>query len=100
VQQPVLDRDDRTLNLPEVSVQIKPNPFNSRILAMITLSKPQHVTIAISDITGRLIKTHSANLSAGISQIEMRLDYKPMGMYFIKVEGKDFIIAKKVVKGY
>jgi hypothetical protein len=40
---------------------------------MITLYKPQQVKISISDITGRLIKTHSANLSAGISQVEMRL---------------------------
>ena len=65
---------------------------------MIKLGRPQHVRIAIADITGRLIQTQSANFSAGFSQVEMRLDSSPVGMYFIKVEGKDFVITRKILK--
>lgn len=95
---PSLNPDDRYLNLPKITVNIKPNPFNRRILAMITLSKPQTIRISIADITGRMIKTSSANYSAGNSEVEMNLDANPMGMYFIKVEGKDFIITNKIIK--
>ena len=81
-----------------MSVQINPNPFTGRILATINLNKPQMITIAIADITGRIVKTYSANHSAGNSQVEMLLDSKPVGMYFIKVASKESSVTKKLVK--
>jgi hypothetical protein len=81
-----------------MTVRINPNPFTGRILTSITLSKPQKITISIADITGRLVKTYSANLSIGESQVEMNMESKPAGMYFIKVAGKENSITTKLVK--
>jgi predicted esterase len=96
---PGLENDDTFLTLPNVSVKLSPNPFNSRILAMITLKTPQQINIAISDITGRLIKAYSGNLLAGNSQVEFILGpNNAAGIYVMKVEGRNFRFTRKIVK--
>ena len=81
-----------------MTVRINPNPFTGRVLASIRLSKPQILTISVADITGRLVKTYSANFSIGESQVEMNMESKPAGMYFIKVAGKENSVTTKLVK--
>jgi glucose/arabinose dehydrogenase len=82
-------------NLEELD--INPNPFSNQLHISYRLKNPEDLSISIINLAGELLNVIS--LRNGISnEIEINTsDYLP-GIYFIKIQTKDFSLHQKVVK--
>lgn len=96
VLQPPLNGD--TLDTPGAIINIAPNPFTNRLLAIIILSEPQKINIIISDVAGRVVKVYSAIHLKGKSKADIYFGSNGTGVYFMNIRGKEFNIVKKVMK--
>lgn len=68
-----------------------PNPASSHVKITIDLEKNLDCSVAIYDISGRLIKNLPAkSLKQGANEFTMDLSNIQNGLYFIKVKGPDF----------
>jgi hypothetical protein len=74
----------RLLKKPGVSVW--PNPFQSYITVGITVAKETRVTINLTDVNGRLVRSLVQQVPKGASQVSIRdLDRLPAGVYLVEI---------------
>ncbi|MFA5032742.1 MAG: T9SS type A sorting domain-containing protein [bacterium] len=79
-------------------IKISPNPFFQKAVIKYQLSKKNHVSLIICDITGRIVKTlvneqkSAGNYTATINEKELRT-----GIYFVKLISGGYKEAKKLV---
>jgi predicted esterase len=83
---------------PAKSFFVQPNPFTDNVAANITVDKPQKVTAYITNISGQILSTTTADCRAGYNQLNLNTARLPKGMYFLKVTGEDYTVTQKVVK--
>ncbi len=75
-----------------------PNPFNPSTKIQFDLPKQSFVKIRVYDITGReLAILVNENLNAGIYKIDWNALNYPSGVYFYRIETKDYTISKKMI---
>jgi len=93
------------LNASVYDFEVYPNPFNDQTQFSFFLSRPQEVEISVVDATGRLVSTLSQKsiVSDGAQTFSWngRRDKGSAvapGIYFIRLQGKDGSVVKKVVK--
>ncbi len=73
-----------------------PNPFNPSTQIRYGLPKSSTVTITIYDIRGNVVKVfRQGNQSAGFYQLTWQTYSATTGIYFYKLETKDFVSVKK-----
>jgi aminopeptidase N len=75
-----------------------PNPFNSQTTISFSIPVEDFITIKIYDITGNEIKTLiNENLKAGYHSIKFDGSDLSTGVYFYKLESKNYHSTKKLV---
>jgi predicted esterase len=80
------------------SLVVAPNPFTTELAAFINVPRTQQVTISITDISGRVLKTAYGKYAEGAAEFNMNTTSLPKGIYFLKVKGEDFTQIQKIVK--
>lgn len=80
------------------SIIIAPNPFTTELTAFINVPQPQRVTITITDLSGRILKTVNGKYAQGAAEINIKTTDLPKGSYFLKAQGENFAQTQKIVK--
>ncbi|NQT35549.1 T9SS type A sorting domain-containing protein [bacterium] len=74
-----------------------PNPFNSRTTINFVIPEEQLVTLALYDITGRLVRKSSEGLfDAGTHQATINADKLPAGLYIVRLEAGGVKLERKI----
>ena len=74
-----------------------PNPFNPTTKIKFDVPKSSSVKLVVYDINGRVIENlFSGNLSAGTFEYQWNASRFSSGLYFVKMESKDFSGIKKM----
>ena len=75
-----------------------PNPFNPQTTIQYTLPEPGDVSVKVFNVLGNEISTLvNENQSAGKHKTEWNAQSMPSGIYFYKIQAKNFIETKKMV---
>lgn len=84
----------------ENSVSIYPNPFVDDIFIDVDLNKSQDVEIEVLNTAGQVQHYKKyPTLQAGQNRLQVNLsDFLISGIYFVKIELKEGVIVKKVIK--
>lgn len=80
------------------SVEIFPNPANSDLNLMISLSEPENVRIELVDFAGRIVSSEDVWFNESHSNHKMDLNRFSDGVYFVKVYSESINYSGKVVK--
>jgi predicted esterase len=80
------------------SMVVAPNPFTTELTAFVNVPHVQLVTISITDMSGRVLKTLSGKYAEGAAEIIMNTTDLPRGIYFLKIKGEDFAQTQKIIK--
>lgn len=87
------------INNQNKSLSIYPNPSQSIITFEFELSETKNISIEIKNILGQTIKTIDTSiLIIGKNKIEISINEFSSGVYFIRLESKDFIMSEKFIK--
>lgn len=74
-----------------------PNPFNSRTTISFVIPEEQLVTLALYDVTGRLVRKSSEGLfDAGKHQATINADKLPTGSYIVRFEAGEVKLERKI----
>lgn len=76
---------------------IHPNPNQGEFTVSYDLSKPQGISILVTDIIGSVIASGSYNTVFSKGTIDIQLSDISQGIYFVKVYGSDFNELRKIV---
>ncbi len=79
----ILIKGDKVLNL-NIS-DIYPNPVNKILNMIIAAPIDENVNIIITDITGKILKKHNAQVIAGNNNIKLDVNNLASGSYLLKV---------------
>lgn len=89
---------------PGIHLGVSPNPFRDRLLISYTLPYPDHISIEIRDITGKLLY-QSTREAAGKETVEIIWDSLPEntttgsgGIYLLSLRTGKQVLVKKLVK--
>ena len=74
-----------------------PNPFNPTTKIAFTLPVQSDVTLTIYNVTGQVVTTFSGNYDVGAHELEWDATNQASGIYFYKLNAKDFEATKKMV---
>ena len=66
-----------------------PNPASTEVNVIIPAPNRDQVTLSVTDITGRIVLTETANLEAGNNIIPFDISFLANGTYFVKLSGCD-----------
>ena len=89
---------------PGIELSVTPNPFSDRLLISYALPRPDHITIEIRDITGKLLYQSSREASA---KETMEIIWSGMsenshssssGIYLLSLRTSTQVLVKKIVK--
>ena len=81
------------------TLKLYPNPAHHTATLQYSLSAPAQVSINITDIAGRIIKTLPAQQeAAGIHTMQLHLENIPAGTYTISLQGSDKPVSVKMIK--
>lgn len=79
-------------------VVVLPNPVKDELTTFINLKRSQRVTISISDMNGKVLRTRTAVYGEGNTGISIPVTELTSGIYFVRTMGEDFSDVQKVVK--
>lgn len=80
------------------NITIRPNPALDFATIHISLQSSQTVEIVLYDLAGRALQNiFSGTLPTAFTSIEMNVDNLPAGMYYFKLQGRDFSGTEKFV---
>lgn len=76
-----------------------PNPFSSTTTLEFNLSETKNVSISITDVMGRIVKTiQTKYLQQGNNKIEINLSELTNGIYFCKINSTENNQTIKLIK--
>ncbi len=78
-----------------------PNPASDKAYINLYLEQPDHITLRILDLQGRVIRTLATDdwMEAGAHTLTAELQHWPAGTYFVQMLGTNFIQSQKLVVG-
>lgn len=76
-----------------------PNPFNPNTKIRFSVPKSTNVTVAVYDVTGKIVATLAKNefVSAGVNEISFNAANLASGIYFYTLKAGDFTQTKKMI---
>ena len=75
-----------------------PNPFNPSTIIRFDVARSQNVKISVFDITGRLTETLvNEGLQPGSYEATFSGSNYSSGIYYYKMETKDYVMTKKML---
>jgi Secretion system C-terminal sorting domain len=85
-------------SLSDRTLIVAPNPFTTELTAFINVAQAQQVTISLTDINGRILKTVYGKYAQGAAEININTNDLSKGVYLLKIKGEDFMQTQKVIK--
>lgn len=86
-------------NKPAFSIGALVNPFTNKLSFNVISSQKGDAVITLTDAYGRLVKQSRENITSGLNTVNLYgLDALSKGAYTLRVQLKDNIITKQVVK--
>jgi PKD repeat protein len=76
-----------------------PNPFHSETRVDVGVPESQPVRMEIYNILGQRVATQSLQLDAGNYALNLSLGHLPVGVYFLRVAGRDAKVEKMIKMG-
>ena len=90
-------RDDRTES--PIAARLFPNPVTGPAVIHLVLHAPDHVTIDLLDMSGRILSTKEfPGLTAGSHRIEFRLAHLENGAYLFRIGSGNTRQLLKMIK--
>lgn len=80
------------------NINIYPNPAADNIFVTLNTISKQAVRVEIVDVTGKNVLNESAVLNSGNNTLMLNIENFSNGIYFLKVNGKDFNFSQKFAK--
>lgn len=80
------------------TVVVSPNPIARDVSAFISISKPQKVSVLLTDMSGKPIRQVNGIYGQGSSEIRINASDLSNGVYLLKVLGEDFNVTQKIIK--
>jgi len=75
-----------------------PNPFNSTTTITYALPALSPVSLKLYDLSGREVRTLvEGNQRSGIHHVVLNASNMPSGLYFVRLEAKDCVFAKRIM---
>ena len=75
-----------------------PNPFNVETVFHYELPRPEHVRLAVFDLTGRTVAVLSDGaVESGEHEVRFNGENLPSGMYLVRMQAGDFHQTRKIV---
>jgi len=78
------------------NLSIYPNPTNGQFTINATFDSYKNITVEMFDLTGKVILTRIMNNVNGINE-NISLENVSKGIYYVKIEGNDFVKQTKVI---
>ena len=86
------------INKEVAGLNVYPNPANNTTQLSFTLSNSQDVTVVVTDLSGRVVKTELfANRVAGGNIIDLPLDAIADGMYMVSIKSENAVATQRLV---
>lgn len=82
-----------------INLNVYPNPVSTSVNFSFTLLQSEKVSVKVFDMTGRLVKTIvDAEMTPGAHQLEWNMTVAKIisGIYFLKIETKNYSETKKI----
>lgn len=78
--------------------QINPNPASTTANVIVNIDKPSVVELSLVNMLGQVVYSNSMNLSyAGMHQLRLDVSSYDSGIYFVKVQAGNDVVAKKLM---
>lgn len=87
--------DSRNLS---AKLLVYPNPIQSEFTAYLNIKRTQKVSLVLTDMNGRVLKSKTAFYGEGNTGINLSVATLPKGVYFLRAQGEDFTAVQKLVK--
>ncbi len=84
------------LNTADVNLVVYPNPFSDETKVSYSLKNAGKVTLNVSDVTGKVVRTASLDAKSGINEYTFVKENLQNGIYFISLTSGENTITKKV----
>ncbi len=77
-----------------------PNPFTNDATLTLRVDRPQHIYAAVYDLLGRRVTVlHDATVGAGVPvNLSVQGASLPPSVYFVRIEGEDFVTTQRIVR--
>jgi poly(3-hydroxybutyrate) depolymerase len=85
-------------SLADRNIIVAPNPFTTELTAFINVPQTQQVTVSVTDMSGRVMKTVYGKYAQGAAEINFNTIDLPRGVYLLKVKGDTFTQTQKIIK--
>lgn len=79
------------------NVRVSPNPATDVLDIWYQVSKDASVQVLLLDLTGRMIRQNTLQVSAGSQQYRMDLSSLPAGLYSLQLIGSDQVYSEKIM---
>jgi hypothetical protein len=78
--------------------QINPNPASTTANVIVNIDKPSVVEMSLVNMLGQVVYSSSMNLSyAGTHQLRLDVSNYDSGIYFVKIQAGNDVVAKKLM---
>lgn len=78
--------------------QINPNPASTTANVIVNIDKPSVVELSLVNMLGQVVYSNNMNLSyAGMHQVRLDVSSFDSGIYFVKVQAGNDVVAKKLM---
>ena len=79
-------------------MQVYPNPITDEFTLNIEAVTAEKLTVVISTVTGKIIRTQSITVVAGQNPIPFNLEGARSGIYLVQVRGQQLNLVQRIVK--
>jgi len=81
----------------EKILNIFPNPATTSVAISLSLTKPESISLSLTNSMGQLVHTQNQQLVGEKNKIEIPVSNITSGVYFLSVKGKDWSRFEKVI---
>lgn len=85
-------------NAGSADIAVYPNPVRNVLNVRINADKADRATLALTDISGKLVLTRSVQIVAGPNLVPVQVNSLSAGTYFIKITLSDDVVTSKFNK--
>jgi hypothetical protein len=90
--------DVKRVSLPTSGGHVNiPSPVRGSLLMYVDVDRAQNVRISLHDLNGKTLYRGNRLFTPGTSENRVDVTSFPAGTYFVKVEGEDFSVTRKIV---
>jgi len=90
--------DVKKIAFADLEMLVFPNPANNQVAIQYSLPQSSAVTISLTDMLGRTVKTSALGLQSGKNIARLSLDGLPQGVYSIMLETEEYKQQKLLIK--